>query len=150
MSILVLLLGLGVGLAVGLMGVGGGIVLVPALVYLLHFGQHLAQGTSLFLQLPPIGIGALQTYWKNGNVDLQAGLVCAAGFFAGGYFGSLIALRIPPRELEIIFGVFLMGSALLLLRQGLATPPKPGGSRKRDTSTTGGPSRESLPGEQQQ
>lgn len=150
MSLFVLLLGLGVGLAVGLMGVGGGIVLVPALVYLLHFGQHLAQGTSLFLQLPPIGLGALHTYRKNGNVDLQAGLVCAAGFFAGGYFGSLVALEIPARELEIIFGVFLMGAALLLLRQGLDTPAKPRGTRKRDASTTGGQARETQPAERQQ
>lgn len=122
MSFLVLLLGLGVGLAVGLMGVGGGIVLVPALVYLLHFGQHLAQGTSLFLQLPPIGIGALHTYWKNGQVDLRAGLVCAAGFFVGGYLGSFAALKIPPRQLEMIFGIFLMGAALLLSRQVLVPP----------------------------
>lgn len=123
MSFLILLLGCGVGLAVGLMGVGGGIVLVPALVYLLHFGQHLAQGTSLFLQLPPIGIGALHTYWKNGHVDLPAGVLCALGFFAGGYFGSLVALNIPPRGLEAIFGASLMGAALLLLRQ---TRPEPG------------------------
>lgn len=147
MSILILLLGLGVGLTVGLMGLGGGIVLVPALVYLLRFGQHLAQGTSLFLQLPPIGIGALQSYWKSGNVDLRVGLVCAAGFFVGGYFGSLGALRIPSRELEIIFGVFLMGAALLLLRQGLTAPRKPwGGSKNRQLSSVT-PSQEPQVGE---
>ncbi|MGH9795458.1 MAG: TSUP family transporter, partial [Candidatus Acidiferrales bacterium] len=58
-ALLILSLGLGVGVLVGLMGVGGGIVLVPALVYLLGYSQHLAQGTSLLLQLPPIGLGAL-------------------------------------------------------------------------------------------
>lgn len=142
MSFLVLLLGLGVGLTVGLMGVGGGIVLVPALVYLLHFGQHLAQGTSLFLQLPPIGLGALQTYWKNGHVDLPAGLVCAAGFFAGGYFGSVVALQIPSRQLAMLFGVFLMGAALLLLRQGLDSPRQPGGSSKNADRSGATPSRE--------
>jgi hypothetical protein len=125
LSFYILLLGLAVGLAVGLMGVGGGIILVPALVYLLHFKQHLAQGTSLFLQLAPIGLGALQSYWKKGHVDVRAGLVCAGGFFVGGYFGSFAALKIPARELELIFGVFLMGSALLLLRQILDTPAGP-------------------------
>jgi uncharacterized membrane protein YfcA len=125
MTLLVLLLGCGVGLAVGLMGVGGGIVLVPAMVYLLHFGQHLAQGTSLLLQLPPIGIGALQTYWKNGHVDLPAGLLCALGFFAGGYFGSLVALNIPARGLEAMFGAFLMGGALLLSRRAGPEPGSP-------------------------
>ncbi len=150
MSFLVLLLGLGVGLAVGLLGVGGGIVLVPALVYLLHFGQHLAQGTSLFLQLPPIGLGALHTYWKNGKVDLQAGLVCASGIFAGGYFGSVVALKIPSRELEMIFGVFLMGAALLLLRQGLDTPGRRRRNSKSEEPSDATPSRESRPGEPRQ
>ena len=150
MSLLVLLLGLAVGLMVGLLGVGGGIVLVPALVYLLHFGQHLAQGTSLFLQLPPIGIGALQTYWKNDQVDLPAGLVCAAGIFVGGYFGSFAALKIPPRDLEAIFGVFLMGAALLLLRQGLAMPPEPRGNGKREGQPTGAQATEPQPSEPQE
>ena len=126
MTFLVLVIGLGVGLVVGLMGVGGGIVLVPALVYLLGFGQHLAQGTSVFLLLGPTGLGALQSYWKKGHVDLHAGLICAGGFFVGGYFGSLAALRIPPRDLEMIFGVFLMGSAMLLLRHREAQPAQPG------------------------
>ncbi len=65
----ILLLGLGVGVLVGLFGIGGGVVLVPALVYLLRMDQHLAQGTSLFILLPPIGLGALREYWKLGEVD---------------------------------------------------------------------------------
>ena len=113
----ILLLGLGVGLLVGLMGVGGGIVLVPALVYLLGFGQHLAQGTSLLLQLPPIGIGALLFYWRQKRVDLRAGLVCAVGFLVGGYFGSDVALGISRQHLQGMFGVFLMMAAGLLFRQ---------------------------------
>jgi len=113
----VLLLGLGVGILVGLMGVGGGIVLVPALVYLLGFGQHLAQGTSLLLQLPPIGIGALLFYWRQKRVDLRAGLVCAVGFLVGGYFGSDVALGLSHENLKGLFGVFLMVAAVLLFRQ---------------------------------
>ncbi len=115
--VLLLLLGLAVGLAVGLMGVGGGIVLVPALVYLLNMNQHVAQGTSLLLQLPPIGIGGLYFYWKQRHVDLRAGLVCALGFLCGGYFGSDLALSIPSRDLHALFGIFLMFAAVMLWRQ---------------------------------
>lgn len=113
----VILLGLGIGVLVGLMGVGGGVVLIPALVYLMNMNQHLAQGTSLLLQLPPIGLGALYFYWKKGNVDLRAGLVCAAGFLLGGYFGSVVAIGISSARLRSLFGVFLMVAALLLMRQ---------------------------------
>ncbi len=114
----VVMLGLGVGVVVGLMGVGGGIVLVPALVVLAGMSQHLAQGTSLLLQLPPIGIGALVIYWRKGNVDLRAGLACAAGFLAGGWFGSYVAIqKISSQDLRGLFGVFLMVAALLLFRQ---------------------------------
>ncbi len=115
--ILVLVLGLVIGVLVGLMGIGGGIVLVPALVYLFGMNQHLAQGTSLLLQLPPIGLGALYLYWKKGTVDLPAGSVCAAGFLLGGYFGSVFAVRIPSRDLHALFGLFLMVAAGLLWHQ---------------------------------
>ena len=117
----IILLGLVIGVLVGLMGVGGGVVLIPALVYLMNMNQHLAQGTSLLLQLPPIGIGALYLYWKKGNVDLRAGLVCAAGFLLGGYFGSVVAIGIPSTRLRSLFGVFLMVAALLLMRQSSNT-----------------------------
>ena len=113
----VIALGLAVGVLVGLMGIGGGVVLVPAMVHLLRMNQHLAQGTSLLLQLPPIGIGALYVYWKNGNVDLRAGLVCVVGFLLGGYFGSLVALSIHERNLRGLFGLFLMIAAAMLWRQ---------------------------------
>ncbi len=110
----VLLLGLAAGVLVGLMGIGGGVVVVPALVYLLHMDQHLAQGTSLFLLLPPIGIGALYTYWKNQDVNVSAGMACAAGFLVGGYLGGFIAVQIPSNHLRGLFGCFLMFSAVML------------------------------------
>ena len=110
----IMVLGLGVGILVGLMGIGGGIVLVPAMVHLLGMDQHLAQGTSLFLQLPPIGAGALYHYWKEGHVNWRAGVACAVGFLVGGYFGSVIAIRIPSNHLRGMFGVFLMVSAVML------------------------------------
>ncbi len=75
--LIVLALGLCAGVLVGLLGIGGGVVLVPAMVYLLGYDQHLAQGTSLFILLPPIGLGALREYLKNGQVDLRAGILCA-------------------------------------------------------------------------
>jgi len=116
----VLLVGLGAGVLVGLMGVGGGIVVVPLLVHLFGFGQHLAQGTSLFLQLPPIGLGALREYWKSGDVDVPAGMTCASGALVGGYGGSVLALFLTARHLKAMFGVFLLLAALLLARQALS------------------------------
>jgi uncharacterized protein len=110
----ILCLGLVVGTLVGLLGIGGGVVLVPAMVYLLHFDQHLAQGTSLFILLPPIGLGALRGYWKNGQVDLRSGINCAIGFLLGGYVGGRIAVPMPSVYLKGIFGFFLMLSAALL------------------------------------
>src|SRR5271169_1808886 len=104
----VVLMGLGVGVLVGLAGIGGGVVLVPAMVYLLAMDQHMAQGTSLFLQLPPLGLGAMLTYWRKGHVDLWAGIMCALGFFLGGYFGSKIAIKMDSRDLMGAFGCFLI------------------------------------------
>jgi len=117
MIIIVLLLGLGVGVLVGLLGIGGGVVLVPAMVYFLHMDQHLAQGTSLFILLPPIGLGALLQYWKQGQVELRAGILCALGMLFGGYAGSLIAVPMPSRHLKGTFGCFLMLAAFLLWRK---------------------------------
>jgi len=121
--ILILLMGLTVGVLVGLLGIGGGVVLVPAMVYLLRYDQHLAQGTSLFILLPPIGLGALREYWKNGQVDLRAGIYCAVGFLLGGYGGGWIAVPLPSYRLQAIFGFFLMLSAVLLWRK--TNPEKP-------------------------
>ncbi len=124
----VLVLGLVVGVLVGLLGIGGGVVLVPAMVYLLHYDQHLAQGTSLFILLPPIGLGALRGYWKNGQVDLRAGIICAIGFLLGGYVGGRVAVPMPSKYLQAIFGGFLMLSAILLwakTRKKVAAGEKP-------------------------
>ena len=124
MEILIILaLGLVVGILVGLLGIGGGVVLVPAMVYLLHYDQHLAQGTSLFILLPPIGLGALLEYWKNRQVDLRAGIYCAIGFLFGGYGGGKIAVPMSSDLLKGIFGFFLMLSAVLLWRKTGGTKP---------------------------
>jgi uncharacterized membrane protein YfcA len=117
MTLLVLLLGVAVGALVGLLGIGGGVVLVPALVYLLHMDQHCAQGTSLLILLPPVGLGALRQYWKQGQVDLRAGILCALGMLVGGYAGGLIAVPMASRHLQGLFGCFLILAAFLLLRK---------------------------------
>ena len=113
----ILLLGFGVGVLVGLLGIGGGVVLVPAMVYLFRMDQHMAQGTSLFVLLPPLGLGALIAYWKRGQVDLRAGILCALGMLIGGYLGSLVAIPLTSRNLKGLFGCFLMLLAFLLWRK---------------------------------
>ena len=123
---IILLLGLVAGILVGLMGIGGGVIVIPALVYLLGMDQHMAQGTSLFILLPPLGLGALWVYWKRGDVDLAAGACCAAGFLVGGYGGGLIAIEIPSRPLHALFGLFLMFSAVMLWRQAGRTAVREG------------------------
>ena len=115
--VLIVLLSLTVGVLVGLLGIGGGVVLVPALVYLLRYDQHMAQGTSLLILLPPIGLGALREYWKNRQVDLRAGIYCALGFLIGGYGGGKMAVPMPSNVLKMVFGCFLMMSAVLLWRK---------------------------------
>ena len=131
---LTVFVGLGIGVLVGLMGIGGGTVAVPAMVYLLGLDQHAAQGTSLFMQLPPLGLGALWVYWKNHRVDLPAGIVCALGFLPGGYAGGLIALAIPSRNLQGLFGLFLVLSAAMLWRQGRGGNQAPSPARDVDPS----------------
>lgn len=114
MIVLVLLLGVTAGIMVGLLGIGGGLVLVPAMVYVLRMDQHLAQGTSLFILLPPIGLGALRQYWKAGNVDLRAGILCAIGMILGAYLGGLVAVPMSTPKLKAWFGAYLIFSAALL------------------------------------
>jgi hypothetical protein len=126
----VILMGLAVGVLVGLMGIGGGVVLVPSMVYLLGMDQHVAQGTSLFLQLPPLGLGALLVYWRAKRVDLWAGAACALGFLIGGYFGSKIAIGMESRDLRGAFGIFIIAAASLLWWKSRPKPaesaPTPG------------------------
>ena len=121
---LALLLGVVAGIMVGLLGIGGGLVLVPAMVYVLRMDQHLAQGTSLFILLPPIGLGALRQYWKAGNVNLRAGILCAIGMILGAYLGSLVAVPMPTPRLKAWFGAYLIFSAVLLWMK--AKPGQPG------------------------
>jgi uncharacterized protein len=118
MTFLYILLGLVVGVFSGIVGIGGGILIIPALVYLFHMSQHKAQGTSLTALLAPIGALAFWEYYKAGNVDLKAGLLIALGFFVGGYFGGLWAQHLPEVVMRRVFGTLLaiIGIQLLLSR----------------------------------
>ena len=132
----ILALGLAVGVLVGLLGIGGGVVLVPALVYLFSYDQHMAQGTSLFILLPPIGLGALRQYWKSDQVDLRAGISCAVGFLLGGYVGGRIAVPMPSRDLRGVFGSFLIIAAIFLSRKTQSAPQTGSASEPQDRPDT--------------
>ena len=107
-NILYILIGLVAGIASGLIGIGGGIIVVPCLIYLFGFSQHAAQGTTLAMMIPPIGLLAAWAYYKNGHVNLPvAGLICL-GFILGGYLGARFAVGLPEVILRRIFGVCLL------------------------------------------
>ena len=113
--LLFVLLGLFVGVLSGLIGVGGGIVLVPILVIFFGFSQHMAQGTSTAMLLPPIGILAAWTYYKNGMVDIRAAAFICAGFVLGGLFGAKLAVALPKEVLRRVFGGVLLGVSLKMI-----------------------------------
>ncbi|HCO92457.1 MAG TPA: permease [Phycisphaerales bacterium] len=112
---LYLLLGLVTGIFSGLIGIGGAIIIIPSLVLLFGLSQHTAQGTTLALMVPPIGLLAAWTYYKQGFVDFKiAGLICL-GFFFGGLVGAKFATNIPEDILRKVFGVILLVSSLRMI-----------------------------------
>jgi uncharacterized membrane protein YfcA len=113
--LLYLLLGLGAGIISGLIGIGGGIIIVPALIFLFGFSQHQAQGTTLALLVPPIGLLAAWTYYKQGYVDLRIAALICLGFFFGGLLGAKVATKLSNIVLEKIFGVALLLISLKMI-----------------------------------
>jgi uncharacterized membrane protein YfcA len=105
---LYVLLGVVAGIFSGLIGIGGGIIIVPAMVLLFGLSQHSAQGTTLALMVPPIGLLAAWSYYKHGLVDLKIAAFVCLGFFVGGLFGAEFANAIPDQLLRRIFGVVLL------------------------------------------
>ncbi|MDD3649894.1 sulfite exporter TauE/SafE family protein [Immundisolibacter sp.] len=103
------LIGLGGGLASGLFGIGGGILIVPALVYWAGFSQHQATGTSLAVLLPPVGLAAVIEYYRHGNVDVHAAVILAATLFVGAWLGAEAANRLDGPYLRLLFGIFVCG-----------------------------------------
>jgi uncharacterized membrane protein YfcA len=103
------------GIASGLFGIGGGVVIVPALIYWGGFSQHRATGTSLAVLLPPVGLAATLEYFRHGNVELSAAVVLAAAMFVGGYLGAFIANRVEGPTLRLAFGLFISGVGVYLI-----------------------------------
>jgi uncharacterized protein len=116
-SVLLILAAIGIvtGAVAGMLGIGGAIIMIPALVFLIGFSQLDAQGTSLAVMLPPIGIIAAYNYYKAGHVNLKFALILAAAFLIGSYIGSKFALTLPQGLLKKIFAVLLLLVAARML-----------------------------------
>lgn len=116
-SMLLILIGIGIltGVMAGMLGIGGAIILIPALVFFMGFSQYMAQGTSLAVMLPPIGILAAYNYYKAGQVNIKFAIILAAAFLVGSYFGSKWALTLPQPVLKKIFGILLLAVAVKML-----------------------------------
>jgi uncharacterized membrane protein YfcA len=113
--IVLLLVGLFAGIASGLVGIGGGIIIVPALVYFLSMTQHQAQGVSIGMLLMPVGFLAAYNYYKAGNLNFKYSLIIGITFIAGAWIGSKISLNIDENVMRKIFGVFVLLMALKMI-----------------------------------
>jgi uncharacterized membrane protein YfcA len=116
--LILIIIGVCAGLLSGFVGVGGGMVIVPGLIYLLGKGQLEAQGTSLAVIMLPVGILGVMNYYKAGNVNVYFALVIAIAFVLGSYFGSKYALKVPEHKIKVIFGIFLLYIAGRMLYSG--------------------------------
>ena len=112
---LFLLLGLITGIFSGLIGIGGAIIIIPSLVLIFGMTQHMAQGTTLALMVPPIGLLAAWTYYKAGYIDFKVAALICLGFFVGGFIGARFVADIPDLLLRRIFGVVLLLAALKMI-----------------------------------
>ncbi len=113
--IIVLLIGVLAGIVSGMVGIGGGLIVVPALVFFFGMGQHMAQGTSLAMMLPPIGALAVYNYYKTGQVDFKIALILCLSFVVGSFFGSKIALGISESVIKKLFGIFMLAVGIKLI-----------------------------------
>lgn len=115
MVLVLVIIGLASGALSGLVGVGGGIIIVPALVFFLAFTQKEAQGTSLGILLLPVGILGVWQYYKEGQIDFRVVLIVSLGFLIGNYFGSKLSLSLSDAALKKIFAVVLIVIAIKIL-----------------------------------
>jgi len=115
MLLILIVIGIITGVMAGMLGIGGAIIMIPALVFLLGISQQTAQGTSLAVMLPPIGIIAAYNYYKAGQVNIRFAIILAVFFLVGSYFGSKLALNLPQTVLKKIFGVLLLLVAAKML-----------------------------------
>lgn len=109
------LLGLLAGTLSGLLGIGGGLILIPALVYIFGLTQHQAQGTTLAFMIPPIGLLAAIRYYQAGNVKLNIAMFMCIGFFIGGLIGAIFVEKIPGPLLKKVFGAALLLASLRMI-----------------------------------
>ncbi len=114
-SAIFIVLGVLVGVLAGIVGLGGGFVVVPLLRYCYGYSQTMAQGTSLAMLLPPIGILAAWQYWKAGQMNIPVAMLLALGFLIGGYFGGALAVKLPVLTLQRVFGAFFLLVSLRML-----------------------------------
>ena len=112
---LFLILGLLVGIISGIIGIGGGVLLTPALVFLFGFTQHSAQGTTIALLVPPIGILAAWTYYQEGDVNLKVAALICIGFFIGGLIGAKLAVNLSDLWLRRIFGLTMLALGIKMM-----------------------------------
>ncbi len=112
---LYLLLGFAAGTFSGLIGIGGGVIIVPALVFLFGLSQHQAQGTTLALLVPPIGLLAAWTYYEQGYVDLRIAFLVGLGFFVGGLVGAKFSTGLSNVALERVFGIAMLLISLKMI-----------------------------------
>lgn len=113
--LILIVIGIITGIVAGMLGIGGAVIMVPALVYILGMSQQAAQGTSLAVMLPPIGIIAAYNYYKVGQVNIRFALILAVCFIAGSYFGSKFSLSLSEATLKKIFALLLLGIATKML-----------------------------------
>ncbi len=113
--VILLCIGLFAGILSGMVGIGGGIIIVPALVYFMNMSQHEAQGTSLAVLLLPVGVLAVYQYYQAGYVDVRSSLIIATTFVVGGLIGSKIAIAVDQNMLKKIFGIFMLLISLKMI-----------------------------------
>jgi len=117
---ILVLIGVTAGIMSGFVGVGGGIIIVPALVYVLGLSQFEAQGTSILLMIPPIGILAAMNYYKADAVNWKYAAIIAATFVVGGYIGSKLSLKMDETLVKLIFGIIMLIAAVKMIISGFA------------------------------
>ncbi len=113
--VILLLIGAAAGCLSGFIGIGGGLLIVPALMYFLGMSQMMAQGTSLALMLPPIGALAVMNYWRADALDVRAAAIMVVAFVIGGYFGSRLALSMNPMKVRLAFGLIMLYAAVRMI-----------------------------------
>lgn len=112
-------IGLCAGMGSGVFGIGGGVVIVPALVFIAGFTQHRATGTSIAVLLPPIGLAAVFEYARHGQVDWRAALIISVMMFVGAYLGAVVANKTGDAQLKLLFGLFLLGLSVYTISGAL-------------------------------